>query len=85
MFDETHSPLESQLKRGENSYTIGSIGRHNVVIARPTEHGVISAAIVAKSMQNTFYNLWLYVMVGVGGVIPNAKIDIRFGDIVVSL
>ncbi|RFU27703.1 hypothetical protein B7463_g8648, partial [Scytalidium lignicola] len=85
MLDSTHGPLEHQPKHDENNYTLGSIGKHNVVLACLPEYGVVSAAVVAKSMQSTFPSLRFGLMVGIGGGIPSAENDIRLGDIVVSL
>jgi nucleoside phosphorylase len=85
VLDSIHSPLEAQPKYDENNYTLGSIGKHNVVISCLPEYGVVSAAIAAKSMQNTFPRLRFGLMVGIGGDIPSAENDIRLGDIVVSL
>jgi nucleoside phosphorylase len=85
MLDSTHGPLEAQPKHDENNYVLGSIGKHNVAIACLPEYGVVSAAVTAKSMQNTFPRLRFGLMVGIGGGIPSVKNDIRLGDIVVSL
>jgi nucleoside phosphorylase len=85
MLDSTHGPLEAQPKHDENNYVLGTIGKHNVAIACLPEYGVVSAAVVAKSMQNTFPRLRFGLMVGIGGGIPSKKNDIRLGDIVVSL
>jgi hypothetical protein len=57
MLDEVHSPINSQTKADENNYALGSIGRHNVTLTCFTEYGVVSAAVAAISMQNTFPRL----------------------------
>jgi nucleoside phosphorylase len=85
MLYSIHTPLEAQPKHDENNYTLGSIGKHNVAIACLPEYGVVSAAVAAKSMQNTFPRLRFGLMVGIGGGIPSDENDIRLGDIVVSL
>lgn len=85
MLDSIHTPLETQPKNDDNSYTLGRIGEHNVVMACLPEYGVVSAAVTAKLMQNTFPRLRFGLMVGIGGGIPSEKDDIRLGDIVVSL
>jgi nucleoside phosphorylase len=85
MLYSIHTPLEAQPKHDKNNYTLGSIGKHNVAIACLSEYGVVSAAVAAKSMQNTFPRLRFGLMVGIGGGIPSDENDIRLGDIVVSL
>jgi nucleoside phosphorylase len=85
VLDSIHTPLEAQPRYDENNYTLDSIGKHNVVIACLPEFGVVSAAVVAKSMQHTFPRLKFGLMVGVGSGIPSDENDIRLGDIVVSL
>lgn len=84
MLDETHAPLEAQPKSDENNYTLGRMGKHNIVFAVLPSYGTINTAIVGKSMQSTFPNLRFGLMVGVGGGIPSAVNDIRLGDVVVS-
>jgi nucleoside phosphorylase len=69
-----------------NSYTVGKMGNHNVVIAAlpDGEYGITSAAIVASHMVRSFRNIRFGLMVGIGGGAPSSKHDIRLGDIVVS-
>jgi len=85
ILDSIHTPLEAQPKHDENNWTLGSIGKHNVAITCLPEYGVVSAAVAAKSTQNTFPRLKFGLMIGVGGSIPSDGNDIRLGDIVVSL
>ncbi|KAG9637741.1 purine and uridine phosphorylase, partial [Aureobasidium melanogenum] len=69
-----------------NGYTLGEMAGHNVVIAvlpRGT-YGLSSAASVAANMLNSFPNIRVGLMVGIGGGAPIAKRDIRLGDVVVS-
>ncbi|KAF3276933.1 hypothetical protein TWF970_006102 [Orbilia oligospora] len=69
-----------------NHYTLGRIGKHNVVIAVLPDggYGLSSAAAVIKDVIRSFPNLRIGLMVGVGGGAPSRKNDIRLGDIVVS-
>lgn len=85
--DEPHDPPEFVSPHDNNDYTLGRIGKHNVVIAVLPEgaYGIDSAACVARDMLHTFRNIRIGLMVGIGGGAPNAKNDIRLGDIVVSL
>jgi nucleoside phosphorylase len=86
LFDEEHDELEASADSDNNSYALGRIGKHNVVIAvlPKSEYGTTSAATVARDMMRTFCNIRIGLMVGIGGGAPNARHDIRLGDIVVS-
>ena len=83
--DERHNPLQ-QNPRDHNTYALGRIGRHNVVLAcLPTGvMGTLSAARVASQMLQTFEGIRFGLMVGIGGGVPSEENDIRLGDIVVS-
>lgn len=82
MLDEIHPSL---LKPADdpNSYTLGSIGRHNIVIACLPKGriGTNSAATFATQMTRTFPSIRVGLMVGIGGGIPP---KIRLGDVVVG-
>ncbi|KAF2181465.1 purine and uridine phosphorylase [Zopfia rhizophila CBS 207.26] len=84
--DEKHEGPEYVSPNDDNDYTLGKIGKHNVVIAvlPDGEYGIASAASVAKDMLHSFPNIRLGLMVGIGGGAPSKKHDIRLGDIVVS-
>lgn len=84
--DEKHNGPESLPLSDNNNYTLGRIGKHNVVLAvlPDGEYGLSSAAIVARDMRHSFPSIRIGLMVGIGGGAPSAKHDIRLGDIVVS-
>jgi nucleoside phosphorylase len=82
MLDEMHQSLPTS--RDKNSYTLGRIGAHNVVIAVMPEIGNNSAAMVATQLLNDFMSIKFGLLVGIGGGIPGDEDDIRLGDIVVS-
>ncbi|PYH37666.1 Pfs, NB-ARC and ankyrin domain protein [Aspergillus neoniger CBS 115656] len=86
MLDQIHPALPTHA-RDSNSYTLGSIGRHNIVIAcLPAGiYGTTSAATVASNMFISFGSIRHLVMVGIGGGVPSASVDIRLGDVVVSI
>lgn len=74
-----------------NAYTLGRIGRHNIVIGcLPLGTiGESPATAVAKDMLRSFPNIKIGFMAGIGGGAPgpvskNPEDDIRLGDIVVS-
>lgn len=82
MLDEKHGDL-SNPPNDQNAYTLGSIGKHKVVIAGLPKgrYGNTSSATVATRMINTFPNLRFGLMVGIGGGIPQKT---RLGDVVIS-
>lgn len=82
--DEEHQIPEYVAPNDNNVYTLGKIGRHNVVIAVAAEYGTTSAATVARDMLHSFINVRIGLMVGVGGGAPTKQHDIRLGDVVVS-
>lgn len=84
--DEKHDGPQYVSANDNNDYTLGKIGKHNVVIAvlPDGEYGIASAASVAKDMLHSFPNVRIGLMVGIGGGVPSSKHDIRLGDIVVS-
>ncbi|THX00042.1 purine and uridine phosphorylase [Aureobasidium pullulans] len=78
---------KAAMKSGDNnSYTLGNIGQHNVVVAcLPGGHqGKAAAATVAVHMMHSF-PIKLGLMVGIGGGVPSRTLDIRLGDVVVSI
>ncbi|RYP59454.1 hypothetical protein DL770_010191 [Monosporascus sp. CRB-9-2] len=85
-FDKEHERPRYQSPNDNNDYTLGEIGKHNVVIAvlPDGEYGTASAASVARDMLHSFPNIRIGLMVGIGGGAPSPKHDIRLGDIVVS-
>lgn len=84
MLDEIH---ESPPRKSDdtNTYALGKIHDHNVVIAcLPVhEYGTNNAAAVVTNMRRTFPGIKIGLMVGIGGGAPG-KQDIRLGDIVVG-
>ncbi|KAK2616958.1 hypothetical protein QQS21_000047 [Conoideocrella luteorostrata] len=84
--DERHSPPAEVAQHDNNSYALGRIGSHNVVIAvlPRGEYGLVNATSVAKDMLHTFPNIRIGLMVGIGGGAPSPQHDVRLGDVVVS-
>lgn len=77
MLDELHDPLPAS-KFDRNIYTLGSIGKCNVVITCPS---MGTAAPDINVMTIMFYKIKFNLLVGVGSGIPP---DIRLGDVVVG-
>lgn len=86
LLDEKHDMPDDLPTNDNNSYTLGRIGRHLVVIAALPhwQYGLVSAATVARDMVRSFPNVRIGLMVGIGGGAPSQKHDIRLGDVVVS-
>lgn len=84
--DEMHDEPEHVPTHDNNTYTLGRVGKHNVVIALAPdgEYGTQSAATVARDMMHSFPNIRIGLMVGIAGGVPSSKHDIRLGDVVVS-
>src|SRR5271168_5467650 len=75
MLDEQHHDLP-QNSDDANTYTLGRIGDHNVVLAclPAGQTGTNSAAAVAMQMKSTFRAIRFGLMVGIGGGVPNTEI-----------
>jgi hypothetical protein len=84
--DKEHAALDFASLGDSNYYTLGRIGEHNVVIAvlPDGEYGTAAAAMVAMNMQNSFSNVRIRLLVGIGGGVPSERHDIRLGDVMVS-
>ncbi|KAF4829806.1 hypothetical protein CGCSCA4_v014517 [Colletotrichum siamense] len=86
--DEDHGSADAIPVHDHNAYTLGRIGKHHVVIAvlPDGEYGLSTAGVVAQRMLDSFPNVRVGLMVGIGGGAPSRKSghDIRLGDVVVS-
>ncbi|KAI1359844.1 ankyrin repeat-containing domain protein [Xylaria arbuscula] len=85
MLQTVHDSLENS-HGDSNTYSLGSLHGHNIVIAcLPTAgYGTNNAAIVASNMRRTFPSLRIFLLVGIGGGAPSNEHDVRLGDVVVS-
>lgn len=88
--DEEHESLPPQDNRDDNSYILGQMGGHNIVLAYPGESKSTLAKIVSN-MAYSFPKIQLRLIVGLGGGAPNPsqpepdpEKDIRLGDVVVG-
>lgn len=84
--DEEHPRLARRPSPTDtNTYTLGKVRNHNVVIAALPDgsYGTSSAATVAINLLRSFPNVRLGLMVGIGGGAPKPG-DVRLGDVVVS-
>src|SRR5271156_2463104 len=86
LLDEEYPPVPLGPHHDNNTYMLGQISGHNVVIAclPKGKYGLTSAASVARDMRHDFPSMRFGLMVGIGGGAPSEKHDIRLGDVVVS-
>ncbi|RAO65537.1 uncharacterized protein BHQ10_001549 [Talaromyces amestolkiae] len=85
LLDEVHEDLMAD-PRDNNTYALGRIGKHNVVIAGLPAggYGLAPAAATATHLQRSFPAINIGLMVGIGGGVPSKDADIRLGDVVIS-
>ncbi|THZ11063.1 hypothetical protein D6C91_09549 [Aureobasidium pullulans] len=82
--DVEHQPTSHLAANDTNSYTLGEMAGHNIVIAVLPEYGTNAASSATANLLNSFPNIKFGLMVGIGGGVPSRKNDIRLGDVVVS-
>ncbi|KAL5044663.1 hypothetical protein BDW71DRAFT_96725 [Aspergillus fruticulosus] len=88
VFDETYDRLGRHYGKepgDANTYVNGRIGKHNVVLCYLPRKGKGSAASVASSLQVSYRNIRLALVVGICGGAPSIGGDqIYLGDVVIS-
>jgi nucleoside phosphorylase len=84
LLDDIHPSLPIIRPNDHNTYILGEIGVHNVVIACLPLYGTTSAATVAIQMLSSFESVRFGLMVGIGEGVPSKNADIRLGDVVVG-
>lgn len=82
MLDERHPDLPKS-PNDANTYTLGSVGPHNIVITcLPLKcYGTNQAARATAQMLSTFPSVKIVLMVGIGAGIPS---KVKLGDVVIS-
>ena len=90
MLDKEHDELPIG-NQDSNTYTLGQIGPHNIVIASLPQGtiGTSAAAICASNLLRSFPKVRFGLLVGVGGAAPSdlnqdPRENIQLGDVVVS-
>ncbi|KAI1101324.1 Pfs domain protein [Jackrogersella minutella] len=82
MLDDIHDNVYKQ-SHDPNTYNIGSVGQHNVVIAcLPFDRSGSTVATIAVWMTTTFPAIRLCLLVGLGSGIP---LKVRLCDVVVGV
>lgn len=99
MLDQAHGRPQFSHPQDDNVYHLGEIAGHNVVIVVLAEMGTTAATKVAVDLKKTFTKLRCSFLVGVGGGVPNGRMeqyitvegqlesreaDIRLGDVCVG-
>src|SRR5881628_1689327 len=83
--DEEHETSDSLPAKDDNSYALGCVRKHNVVIAALLrgEYGLVNTANAAKDIIRSFLNLRDGLIDGISSG-TSARHDIRLGDVVIS-
>ena len=89
LFDEFWECAEQYEKSHSdtNTYTIGRLGSHNVVLVHMSRMGKGSAADVAANLRSSFPQIRLTLLVGICGGVPfisHGGREVTLGDIVIS-
>jgi len=89
LFDDFWEREEQYEKadRDTNSYTIGRLGGHHVVLVHMSQMVKVSAANIATNLRSSFPRIRLGLLVGICGGVPftdGGKREIILGDIVIS-
>jgi nucleoside phosphorylase len=90
LLDETYSRLcNGHMKdyRDVNVYTIGRMGKHNIVVCPLPHMGKVNAAVAATNLRFSFPNIRLALLVGICGGVPvpsGGAPEIFLGDVLIS-
>ena len=90
MLDEEYDSNEIKKNpRDKNTYCLGQVAGHKIVLTCLRSAGNNKAVLAASHMSYSFEHLEFTLMVGIGGGIPGKLTstgqDIRLGDVVVSM
>ncbi|KAJ4116099.1 hypothetical protein NW760_008982 [Fusarium oxysporum] len=87
-FDLLYGEPTRKAARDTNSYTLGKIGDHKVVLTELPEGEkrppLLAAAEAVSDMMRTFDRIRVALFIGTGSGIHNREHDVRLGDVVVS-
>ncbi|CVL05906.1 uncharacterized protein FPRN_14212 [Fusarium proliferatum] len=83
--DDDGSPRIGKARGDPNSYSIGIMSGHHVVLAHPPGIGTIAAGTIAAFCKLSFTSIKLALVVGIcGGAPMNKGIQIHLGDVIIS-
>jgi nucleoside phosphorylase len=85
-WDDDGGPPFDKFSGDPNTYSTGTIGRHNVVLAHMPGMGKANAAFVAANCRASFPNIRLAIIVGICGCAPQTPDgeEIVLGDVIIS-
>ncbi|OLN82075.1 Nephrocystin-3-like protein 3 [Colletotrichum chlorophyti] len=88
-FDEVWDGLEYELGKASgdrNTYTLGKIGQHDVVLVLLDGMGKVNAASATANLRSSYVGLKLAVLCGICGGVPNPSenAEILLGDVIIS-
>ncbi|KAL8364666.1 hypothetical protein RB595_003784 [Gaeumannomyces hyphopodioides] len=85
LFDEIYEKKYGRETGDTNAYTTGRIGNHAVVLLLLPGMGMEASAVGARSLQSSYTNIKLALIVGVCGGLPQIRgRDAFLGDVIVS-
>jgi hypothetical protein len=86
MLDVEHQVPGFSVPLDNNSYTLGKLGKHNVVITHLStgDAPIPSATAVVTSLRHSFPYVRFGLIGSIGGGVPSERHDIHLGDVVVS-
>lgn len=88
MLNEEHADIDGDYgdDHKENLYYLVSMMRHNVVVVfLPVKRiGKDPAAVIATQIRAMFTGIRFGLLVGIGGGVPSASLDVWLGDVVIK-
>ncbi|KAF5250113.1 hypothetical protein FANTH_4666 [Fusarium anthophilum] len=83
--EEDGIPRIGKARGDPNSYSLGIMSGHNVVLAHPPGIGIIAASTIAAFCKLSFTRIELALVIGIcGGAPVNNGIPIHLGDVIIS-
>ena len=86
-FDQISAKNYGKAAGDPNTYSLGVLGGHNVVLAHMPAMGKVRAATVAAGLRSSFNRIRVAFLVGICGAVPfgqDNKNEIILGDVVIS-
>ncbi|QGI70582.1 hypothetical protein CEK26_002917 [Fusarium fujikuroi] len=83
--EDDGNPRIGKARGDPNSYSIGIMSGHRVVLAHPPGIGIIAAGTIAAFCKLSFTSIRLALVIGIcGGAPVNNGIQIHLGDVIIS-